>query len=545
MKILLVYPYFVHPRVHAEELAAPPMGLYYIGAMLCHHGHDVQIANWHDMAGQAQKIQAALTADPPDVIGFSVLHANRWGALQITRMARQHCPRSQIVFGGIGATFLWDLLLRRFDEVDYIICGEGEHPFLQLVRWIQDGAPGAPEHISGLAYRRDGRICCNAQQLPVADLDTLPNPARYFTYQHLSLTRGCPHGCTFCGSPRFWGRKVRAHSAGYVLEQMELLYRKGVSFFFIADDTFTLQRDRVIELCRQIIDRRLPVAWSAISRVDAVDETLLSWMRRAGCIQISYGVESGSPAIRRRLGKRLDNEQIEKAFGMTMRYGIMARAYFIYGAPGENDETIAESLALIAKIRPLSVIFYILDLFPGTALYDDYCRRQNIDDEIWLQPIEDILYFETDPALSKEKILAWGKALREGFQRMLPEFVRALDLVDDPALYPLHADFLSRLGMTFDHGEYAQLPVIENPGTIAQTLYLRALKYHPDARAFLGLGISYQKNKKYLDSIEILQRGRRFFPQDRHLVRCLAVSLRCVGDHSAAAELEAMCKGEP
>jgi anaerobic magnesium-protoporphyrin IX monomethyl ester cyclase len=129
---------------------------------------------------------------------------------------------------------------------------------------------------------------------PVADLDSLPMPADHFTFQHISLTRGCPAGCTFCGSPAFWKRRVRFHSADYFVTQMERLREKGVTFFFVSDDTFTLKRELVIDICRRIIESRLNIIWVAISRVDCVDEEMLRWMRRAGCTQISYGVESGS-----------------------------------------------------------------------------------------------------------------------------------------------------------------------------------------------------------------------------------------------------------
>ena len=145
----------------------------------------------------------------------------------------------------------------------------------------------------------------------------------------------------------------------------------------------------------------LAISWFAISRVDLVDEEVLRWMRLAGCTQISYGVESGSETIRQFLNKNIQREDIKKAFDLTTRYGILARAYFIYGSPGENRDTIQATLDLIHEIKPLSAIFYILDIFPGTTLYDMFLRQSGQTDDIWLQKIEDILYFETDPHLSR------------------------------------------------------------------------------------------------------------------------------------------------
>ena len=127
--------------------------------------------------------------------------------------------------------------------------------------------------------------------------------------------------------------------------------RRGVRHFFFSDDTFTVNRNKVLEVCRLILDRNLQISWQAISRVDMVNREILYWMRKAGCIQISFGVESGSAKIRRLLNKNFTDDQIERAFALTTRYGMLPRAYFIYGCPGETQETIKASIDLIRRIR--------------------------------------------------------------------------------------------------------------------------------------------------------------------------------------------------
>jgi len=348
---------------------------------------------------------------------------------------------------------------------------------------------------------------------------------KWFTFAHIALTRGCPANCCFCGSPGFWGRRVRFHSTDYFVGQIRRLYRRGVRFFFVSDDTFTLSKRRVIDICRRLVDLGLDIGWAAISRVDTVDEPVLRWMRRAGCIQVSYGVESGSEEIRARLAKNITTADIRRAFALTRRCGIMPRAYFIYGSPGESARTIAESVDLMAEIKPLSAIFYILDLFPGTSLYEDFKRRSGATDDIWLQRIEDIMYFETDPALSSEQVLSYGQTLRSAFYGRLPDFVRSLELIDEKPLYGLHADFLSRLGLTFDQGDYARIEAVAGKAVLAEELYRRALAYHPDARAFLGLGILHQKRHDYAASVKILRQGLAHFPGHEQLSLCLGISL--------------------
>ena len=149
------------------------------------------------------------------------------------------------------------------------------------------------------------------------------------------------------------------------------------------------------------------ITWNAISRVDHINEEILYWMRKAGCVQISYGVESGSEKIRNFLQKKINTDNILNAFTLTQRYGIMARAYFIYGCPEESWQTIQETIDLIGRIKPLSTVFYILDIFPGTRLYEDFKHRLKHTEDVWLKRIEDIMYFETDPDLTPELILAF------------------------------------------------------------------------------------------------------------------------------------------
>ncbi len=545
MRILLVHPYFSAPRVDAEDIGFVPMGLYHVAAALIAKGHAVEVVNWHDRGAAAEAIKRDLRAKRPHLVGVSILHANRWGGIDVARIVKRLDPAVPVVFGGVGATFLWDQLLTHFPEVDYIVRGEGEESFPRLVAAIAAGATGDVGAIPGIAFRRNGRPVKTAAARPIGDLDALPMPARHFDTAHVSLTRGCVSNCRFCGSPAFWGRRVRFHSAEYFVEQLSLIRARGRRFVYVSDDTFTLDRGRVLAICRRILDRRIDIRWAAISRVDAVDAELLAWMRRAGCIQISYGVESGSPAIRRRLNKKITDAQIRRAFELTQRTGILARAYFIYGCPGERRETIQATIDLIRAIKPLACIFYILAVFPGTALYQSVKRRTGLTEAIWLERVEDIMYFETDPALTAEQVLEFGRTLREGFYRELPGFVEALDLVADPDFRPLHADFLSRLAMTFHQGDYAGIDLIPDRPGLAAALYRRALAYHPDARAFLGLGLLDQAAGRFEASRAILSQGLAHFPADDPLKVCLAVSHMNLGEFQEALRRLADCRPDP
>lgn len=534
MKILLIYPYWLEERVNTEDVVVPPIGMYYVGAVLKENNYDVEILNWCKINETPEKISEILLEKKPDVIGFSILQANRWGGIEIARIAKQIDPKVKIVFGGVSATFLWEHFLTHFPEIDYVVIGEGEYTFLHLVRCIEKKEYEHIENIRGIAFKKDGKVVRTKPAEYIQDLDQLPVPAKYFEYQHLSLTRGCPGKCTFCGSPKFWGRKVRFHSVDYFVEELELLYKKGINFFYFSDDTFSVNKKRVIEICKKILKKNLRISWNAISRVNYMSEQVLSWMRKAGCIQISYGIESGSEKIRAYLNKKITTVEIEKTFDITLKYGILPRAYFIYGSPGESRKTIQESIDLIKRIKPLVIYSSVLSLFPGTALYSQYKKKSNLSEDIWLNRIEDIKYFETDAKLSREAVISFGKKLRTTYYESLPAIVDAMELIDKKEFYTMHADFCSRLGMTFDHGDYALNENIKGKDNIAEKLYIKALNYHPDPRAYLGLGILNQKKRAYHESVQILSKGVEHFPDNEQLSLCLGISHMNLGAFETA-----------
>jgi len=306
-----------------------------------------------------------------------------------------------------------------------------------------------------------------------------------------------------------------------------------------------MREDRVIEICQRIIEKGLKITWFAISRVNFVSEEMFYWMRKAGCIQISYGVESGSEKIRNFLNKNIKTSDIMNAFASTTKYGILSRAYFIYGNPGETLETIQETINLIEEINPLSVIFYILDIFPGTALYEDFQKRTKLRDDIWSERIEDIMYFETDQQLSQDMILAFGQKLRSAFYGKLPQYADTIRLAEKKDLYEFHADFLSRLAMTFSHGDYAAIEAIPGKEDVAERLYNRSLSYAPNERSYLGLGSLKQKQRRYEESISILSEGMKHFPGNEEIALCCGISHICLAQHNKALHCFSKCPDTP
>ncbi len=535
MHIFLINPACLDRRITDADALAVPMGLYYLGALLKEKGVDITLVNLAAEPEPLPRLKELLKRHHPDMVGFSLLNAGRHCAMDGAALAKEICPGIKVVFGGPGATFLDTHLFSVCPALDYIVKGEGEISFSRLVDHIASQSPTPPCHIKGLLFRHGKELIDTGDSPLLTDLNGLVHPGLYFDYQHISLSRGCPGRCRFCGSPQFWGSsRVRFHSATWFVDEMALLIRRGITHFFVSDDTFTMDKVRVLEVCHQIEERHLICTWVAISRVDFLDEEMLFHMRRAGCIQISFGVESGSETIRKALGKPFKTQRIVKAFEMTRAFGILPRAYIIYGSPQETAKTVQETVDLIARIKPLSLVSYILVLFPGTQLYNDLVSTGKLSPDVWHQKIEDIPWFQLDPDLDLEQVTTFGRKIRNTFFSQVQQYALDIELVDNKELYPFHADFLSRLAMTFSHGDYSAHPRVKNPLKTASLLYERALSYAPNARSYLGLGMVHQKQRHFDRAVTVMEKALIHFAGDKSLNICMAVSLMNLGRFSDA-----------
>jgi anaerobic magnesium-protoporphyrin IX monomethyl ester cyclase len=544
MRVLLIYPPCLETRFTDQDHAQTPIGLYYLASLLISKGFQAGIINPYADNLDNDGIIDAVGEYQPALVGFSVFNANRWPALDLCGAVKKRFPDVVTVFGGVAATFMWKHFLSNFSDPDYIIRGEGEVPLELLADGLAKGKL-EPGKVPGLAWRKNGRPVTNPAAQFIRNLDTLPDPSRHFTFSHVVLSRGCPGECSFCASPRFWKRRIRYHSADYFVDQLVNLRRKGVTYFNVSDDTFTLNTRLIREVCSKIIDSGIDVTWAAISRVDRVDDQTLGLMRRAGCIRISFGVESGSPRIRKKLNKGFSELDVVRAFELCKKNYILPRAYFIYASPGEDQESIGASLEMIRKIKPLGAVFYILHLFPGTALYDEMAEKYGITDDIWLNRIEDISYHQLDEKMDNERVLGFGRSLRSCFYRELPVAARELSAGLDQEDPEPAADFFSRLGLTFIRGDYARIDEIPEKEQVGKELLEKSLEAAKNSRAYLGLGLFYQQRRDFKMAEKVLRQGLGYFSGSSELVVCLAVCLMNTGSFRQALELLLPFKDSP
>jgi anaerobic magnesium-protoporphyrin IX monomethyl ester cyclase len=285
----------------------------------------------------------------------------------------------KVALGGIHPT-IYPKETAALDCVDFAVAGEGEGTMVSLAASLDGGK--SPDDVRGLAYRDCGRVVYTGVPEFIEDLDALPFPARKLTpygrYGSLLsrrrpsttmfTSRGCPHRCIFCDRPQM-GKRFRARSAANVVDELQECSDMGIREVLIYDDTFTLDRRRVLDICEGIRERGLDVVWDARARVDTVDGELLSAMRSAGCDRIHFGVESGNGEILKTLCKGITLAQAEDAFRLASDAGIQTLAYFMIGAPHETVETVRETMDFAQRLDPDYVHFSIATPFPATGLY--------------------------------------------------------------------------------------------------------------------------------------------------------------------------------
>lgn len=410
MKILLLSPpmhygvYNQAGRIYVDK-SYPPLGLAYLASILEKEGFDVEAL---DLIDTSFRDAARILKDKkPSIVGISCnLTDFRRGSFKLAQIAKSVDPKVITVMGGSHATHLFEQILKKF-PVDFVVRFEGEITFLNLLIALKNGS--GLGGVGGIAYKdREGRIIKNPDREPIRDLDSIPFPARHFfdskryiqyssplkfkgkrisklKSANIMATRGCPFNCKYCSVTKYWHSKCRLRTTKNVVDEIEALYENnGVTHFNFFDDTFTLSPKFVIELCEEIIRRKLDVCWECVTRVDLISMEMLRWMKRAGCLSISYGVESGSPQVLKAIKKSHTPDQIVKAFQMTHKAGLLAYILLMVGNPGESDQSINETIELLRVIKPDKIRTTLTAVYPATELYLDYKKKGMITDAYWM-----------------------------------------------------------------------------------------------------------------------------------------------------------------
>jgi len=380
MKIVLVRPRY------ETHIITPPLSLGYLSSYLKQHGIQVEIIDGlRDQLTNVSLCQTILERKP-DVVGITCLTAFYREVVELSQMLKKH--RLPVVIGGVHPTFLPHQTLTD-SACDYVIAGEGEIALLSLLRnGLQgDGITGVYSLGTlepGCKEPAKAEVVGNLDDLPFPDWDQL-DPNSYPRAPHgaivngfpvgvIMTTRGCPYRCSFCASPKFYGRRVRFRSPENVVREIQyLVSRFGVKEIHFEDDNLTLKRDHVEKLCRLMLKEGVGVSWSCPNgiRADRVDAPLMRLMKQSGCYCFAYGVESADPQILKNAHKEEEIETIEESIRLAAAEGIICQGFFIFGLPGENHQTISKTIGFAERSRLSRAQFLILDVVPGSELWEE------------------------------------------------------------------------------------------------------------------------------------------------------------------------------
>lgn len=415
MKILLLTPPLIKTKSLSKlqacddgDNAKVAIGLYSLASVLLENNYTVKLLN-HTLTPWKNSLAEAVSFDP-DLIGISCMTHNRVTALEWAEFIKKKLPRCPVVIGGVHATHLYQEILDRCKAIDFVAVGEGETSMLELANRLQekDSTTGIP----GIAGRfEDGSLDWPGRAEPILDLASLPVPAKHFSYSTLSSARGCPYQCTFCASSSMWGRRVREFPVNHVIDELKFMSQThGLRQVHFKDETFTLRKSRVEEICQAMIEEKINLWWTCDTRVDRLDEERLYWMRKAGCFYVSLGIESGSPNLLESINKKTSLDQVYRATKLARQFGMLVRFYLIVGLPEETDDDLQATLDLVQKCQPNFISLANLSLSPGTEIFQDYCKRFKTNQSLWFDSKESIIPYDSTNQWKKSKV---GRQLLE------------------------------------------------------------------------------------------------------------------------------------
>ncbi|MCC6740077.1 MAG: B12-binding domain-containing radical SAM protein [Planctomycetia bacterium] len=407
----------------------PALGLLHLAAEVREHGYEPSIIESDIFGLSEEEVARQVIEADPQYVGITLFTVGVWGAAAIARRIKAARPDTTVIVGGPHISSMGPETMQRFPEFDLAVVGEGERVLMELLRAVEGGT--ALSAVRGIIYRDGDEVRKTLGNAVNKSLDDLPMPAwdllPEFPHRYkpaiydfprgpvasIAASRGCPFHCKFCDTSTF-GASVRAYSPAKVFGMMKHLRETyGVRHVMFVDDLFLASRERTLELCRLIIEDGLKMTWCCAARVDTVKPDLLALMKKAGCWEISFGLETGSDELLKSMDKVASVAKSEQALKWTHEAGIRSKGLFMLGYPGENAETIALTKAFVKRIPMTIMNLSKFTPYPGSPIYREIYGT-NIRDDHW-QKMNGMNFVWSPPGISVEE-------LDREFQRILMSF---------------------------------------------------------------------------------------------------------------------------
>jgi len=397
---------FVAPPIGLEERygrlagagsSMPSLGLLSLAAVTRRAGVETHIVEASAMGLSYREVIEKLTAIRPDVVGLTATTLSVYNAHETAKGVKEALPGTLTVVGGPHVSAVPEETLGRFPLFDMAVIGEGEDTVVELLDALSGGR--GPSTVPGLAVRTDGKVMLTGPRPFIKELDSLPLPAwdlmpgfpaafrpAPFRYRQLPAailvtSRGCPNRCIFCDRTVF-GRTCRFFSADYVMGMIkELRERYGVREIEFEDDTFVVNRARVMDICDRLKSSGWGMSWSCLGRVDTVSRDMLKAMKGAGCWQISFGIESGDQGVLDLVEKKIKLEKAREALAWAKEAGLMTKGFFILGFPTETKATMQKTIDFAKGNAVDDISVFKLTPLPGSKIYEMAHNYGRFDDD--------------------------------------------------------------------------------------------------------------------------------------------------------------------
>lgn len=390
------------------SLTSYSLALGYLGAYAERLGWKVIAKDYYNYSWDycENQIKKIMKIENPSIVGINCITMNRWSAYRTIKLLRKIKPEVKILLGGVHPTIFPHHFLIN-NNADIIVMHEGEETFEELLKIFEKGK--SYEKVKGIAYKKNGKLVVNPPRPQIKDLNQMPIMKHEYFLNNDSKkafffsSRGCPNNCSFCSSSVHWGQCYRARTPKNVVDEIEYVLKKypNVDEIRFMDDTFTLDNSRVIEICKEMLKRKIKVKWRCSGRVFPISAEMIKWMEKSGCIMISFGVETGSQRLLNDIGKNQTVDQIYNALKLVYQNSnITPEMFIILGLPGENEQSVNETINLIKRViqvagKPLNLTAArVLEIYPGTRIYDLAKKKNLISDDYWLKTADTPLYLE-------------------------------------------------------------------------------------------------------------------------------------------------------
>ncbi len=394
-KILLIAPSTnkIWRKELKNKMGTAPLGIATISSVLKFHGYEVKMIDMLVDVNSAQDMKSVIEQYKPDVIGISASYTESINTTyKITKFLKK-ISDAVLIAGGVHVTFRPEEAIN--NGFDYVIRNEGESTFIELLEYLKTES-NRLDDIKGLVYKRDGKIIRNEKRDFITSLDILPFPdllslnlLQYVTPLAVITSRGCPGDCIYCSSRAMSGKMYRMRSAESVFS--EVFYFSSIilrddrllkSYLAIYDDTFTVNKNRLIKFCKYMINSGLNVIpWKCESRIDIIDEEIIKLMKEAGCFALHVGIESADQNIVDSLNKHINLARVETVLSMLKKYQIQPLCSFIIGNHLDTVDTLNSTkdfIKHIVKEYGAQVATSPNTPLPGTALFEN-SNYYNID----------------------------------------------------------------------------------------------------------------------------------------------------------------------